>query len=53
LKGNILSLDGKEKADIDYTVDKSKADDLGKLAAEAILANKGKEIIEKIRNAGK
>ena len=53
LKGNILSLDGKEKADIGYTVDKSKADDLGKLAAEAILANKGKEIIEKIRNAGK
>ena len=52
-RGNILSLDGKEKAEIGYTVDKKQVDGLGKIAAKKILTEGGKEIVEKIRNAAK
>lgn len=51
--GNILSLDGKEKAEISYTVERSLVDELGKTAAEKLLTEGGKEIADKIRNAGK
>jgi hydroxymethylbilane synthase len=52
-QGNIVSPDGKDKADVDWTMEKSKAEDLGKIAAQQILEGNGREIIEKIRNATK
>ena len=52
-RGNILSIDGKEKAEVSYRIDKTQADELGKIAAEKILTIGGKEIAEKIRNADK
>ena len=52
-RGSIVLPDGKDKATIDWRIEKSKADNLGRVAAEGILDGKGKEIIEKIRNATK
>lgn len=52
-KGNILSLDGKEKADVEKIVFLKNTEGLGKTAAEELLANGGKKIAEDIRNAGK
>ncbi len=49
--GNILSLDGKEKAELNKTVSINDAIDLGTLAAKELLHNGGKEIAEQIRNA--
>jgi hydroxymethylbilane synthase len=50
-KGNILSLDGKKKIEIEKKASSSKAGNVGKLAAEDLLANGGKEIADSIRNA--
>ena len=50
-RGNILSVDGKEKVDIQKTVDLTNALNLGNLAATEIL-NKGADVIaDAIRNA--
>jgi hydroxymethylbilane synthase len=50
-KGNILSLDGKDKAEVNKTISINDANDLGKTAAQELLNNGGKEIAESIRNA--
>ncbi len=50
-KGNILSLNGSKKAEVEKTIAINEADDLGKKAAEELLANGGKEIAEEIRHA--
>jgi hydroxymethylbilane synthase len=50
-RGNILSLDGKEKAEIESEVPLSKAEGLGERAARSLLENGGEKIIESIRNA--
>jgi hydroxymethylbilane synthase len=52
-RGNILSLDGKEKAEVSYAVGRMQAAGLGKIAAEKILTEGGKAIAEKIRHAAK
>jgi hydroxymethylbilane synthase len=51
-KGNIFSLDGKEKAEIEKMVEIDQAMYLGVDAANVVLQNGGKQIAEKIRNAG-
>lgn len=51
-RGNILSLDGKEKVEIEYRVPLTETEDLGTLAAEQLLAKGGDKIIAAIRNAG-
>lgn len=50
-RGNILSLDGKEKAEIESEVPLSKAEGLGERSARTLLENGGQKIIESIRNA--
>lgn len=50
-KGNILSVDGKEKVDIEKTVALAHAGGLGKTAAVYLLANGGEKIAAGIRNA--
>lgn len=50
-KGNILSVDGKEKAEVFKTVTLDSISNLGTLAAKELLNNGGKVIAEKIRNA--
>lgn len=50
-KGNILSLDGKEKVEVNKTVSINNTNDLGKTAAIELLNNGGKEIAEKIQRA--
>ena len=52
-KGNILSLDGKDKVEIEKMRDTKKAAGLGKQAAEELLAKGGEEIAENIRHATK
>ncbi|MBS1654333.1 MAG: hydroxymethylbilane synthase [Bacteroidetes bacterium] len=52
-RGNILSLDGKQKAETEKRAEKDKAGNTGNDAAAEILANGGKEIADSIRNAGK
>jgi hydroxymethylbilane synthase len=49
-KGNILSLDGKEKKEIAKIVPVSDAGNIGTLAAQELLANGGQEILDSIRN---
>jgi hydroxymethylbilane synthase len=49
-RGNILSLDGKQKAEYEATVSTPEAVHLGDEAAEEILANGGKAIADSIRN---
>lgn len=52
--GNILSLDGKDKAEIELTSFKSKAEDMGSKAANQLLYNRGGQLIaDNIRNATK
>ena len=50
-RGNILSVDGKEKVDIQKTVDLTDALNLGNLAATEILNNGADVIADAIRNA--
>lgn len=50
-RGSIVSPNGTYKSDISWTIEKSKAEDLGKAAAKQILEEGGKEIMEKLRNA--
>jgi hydroxymethylbilane synthase len=52
-KGNILSVDGKEKAAVEQTKPLNESDQLGYHAASQILANGGKSIAETIRNEAK
>lgn len=50
-KGNILSLDGRKKVEIEKSIAIHEADSIGKEAAKELLAKGGKEIAEEIRNA--
>ena len=50
-RGNIFSIDGKQKQEIEKTVAVESSHDLGKKAAIEILENGGKEIAESIRHA--
>ena len=52
-KGNMLSLDGSTKAEIEKIVTRNNGVDLGTIAAGEILNKGGKEIADSIRNAGK
>jgi hydroxymethylbilane synthase len=52
-KGNILSLDGSKKVEVEKTVAIHEADNCGNAAALELLANGGKEITEEIRHASK
>lgn len=52
-KGNILSLDGSKKVEVEKTVVIDEAENCGNAAALELLANGGKEIAEEIRNAVK
>jgi len=49
-KGNILSLDGKEKATIEKTIAINNSNNLGSTAAKELLANGGQVIADQIRN---
>jgi hydroxymethylbilane synthase len=48
-KGNICSMDGKKKIESRKTVSVPNSYELGLIAADEILANGGKEIMETIR----
>ena len=50
-KGNILSPDGSKKAEIEKRASIQTADGLGKIAAQELLSQGGKEITEHIRHA--
>lgn len=50
-KGNILSLDGKEKTEVEKIVSVDEANNLGIVAANELLNNGGRKIAEGIRNA--
>jgi hydroxymethylbilane synthase len=52
-KGNILSLDGREKVEIEKIADIKNSASLGDMAAEELLAKGGEEIAENIRHAAK
>ncbi|AEW01951.1 hydroxymethylbilane synthase [Niastella koreensis] len=49
-EGNILSLDGKEKATIEKTTAINNSNNLGTIAAKELLANGGQAIADQIRN---
>ena len=50
-KGNILSLDGSKKVEVEKSIESANATELGKSAAKELLANGGKMIAEEIRHA--
>jgi hydroxymethylbilane synthase len=50
-KANILSVDGKQKAETSFTVDLKDATELGKKASGEILKNGGQPILDNLRNA--
>lgn len=52
-KGNILSIDGKDKVDIEKEMPLAEASSVGILAAEELLLKGGKKIVEGIRNEAK
>jgi hydroxymethylbilane synthase len=52
-RGNILSLNGTEKVEIEKTVSTNQATGLGIIAANELLKNGGKEIADSIRHATK
>jgi hydroxymethylbilane synthase len=52
-KGNILSLDGKQKAEFEITMPVWEATDMGSYAAEQILNHGGQAIADSIQHAGK
>ncbi len=49
-QGSILSVDGKDKVEINKTVPVTERENLGQLAAIEVLANGGEAILNKIRN---
>jgi hydroxymethylbilane synthase len=49
-EGNILSLDGKEKASIEKTIAINNSDNLGVIAAKELLANGGQVIADQIQH---
>jgi hydroxymethylbilane synthase len=51
-KGNILSVDGRQKADVEQTKPINEAEELGYLAASQILADGGRAIADANRNEG-
>jgi hydroxymethylbilane synthase len=51
-RGQLLSLDGRQKVEIEKILPLDKADGLGRLAAEELLENGGKAIADSIRAAG-
>ena len=51
-RGNIVMPDGSKKVEVSLTKSVAEAPNLGVEAAENILAGEGKEIVEKVRNAG-
>lgn len=52
-RGNIFSLDGKQKAEVEKKVNKNNAGETGFKAAQELLSNGGRQISESIRNAKK
>jgi len=52
-KGNILSINGKHRAEVEKRIAIHEAQSLGKEAAEELLIKGGKQIAEEIRNATK
>lgn len=52
-RGNILSIDGKEKTAVEMTCAVNEGETLGINAAEQLLNNGGRQIADSIRNAGK
>jgi len=52
-RGNIFSLDGKQKVEVEKKVNKNNAGETGFEAAEELLSNGGRQISESIRNAKK
>jgi len=52
-RGSIISIDGKEKYEIERWIDLRESEHTGKIAADEILLNGGKQIIESIRNVHK
>ncbi|MES1219564.1 MAG: hydroxymethylbilane synthase [Bacteroidota bacterium] len=52
-KGNIFSIDGKEKVEIEKNIPLINVEEAGKVAAIELLNNGGKQIADNIRNAGK
>jgi len=52
-KGNILSIDGKDKLSIEKRISIKDIDDLGTKAAHELLNNGGQKIADSIRNGGK
>ena len=50
-EGNILSLDGKEKANIEKTIAINNSNNLGVIAAKELLENGGQSIADNIQNA--
>ena len=50
-RGNILSLDGSKKVEVEKSIESANATELGKTAAKELLANGGKLIAEEIRHA--
>ncbi|HTB53244.1 MAG TPA: hydroxymethylbilane synthase [Ferruginibacter sp.] len=52
-KGNILSIDGKDKLAIEKTISIKDIDGLGTKAANELLINGGQKIADSIRNGGK
>jgi hydroxymethylbilane synthase len=51
-KGNILSVDGREKAEVEQTKSITESEQLGSLSASQILANGGRAIANANRNEG-
>ncbi|HEV7329846.1 MAG TPA: hydroxymethylbilane synthase [Flavisolibacter sp.] len=51
-RGNIVSPDGKQKAEVEKTVALAEASNLGVNAANEILLNGGQELVNRIRNKG-
>ncbi len=50
-KGNILSVDGKQKIGIEKEIEVNNANELGRIAGEEILSKGADKIIEQIRSA--
>jgi hydroxymethylbilane synthase len=48
-KGNVLTIDGKEKAEVEMQFAENAFDNAGKIAAEKLLEKGGKEILEKVK----